>query len=535
MVITPEVARLLAELSNEIGRQIGVLIGRRGAIEFVIVGDQKALVIPDLSRDRTGILRLRGLRLVHTHLQGEPITEEDLTDLALLRLDLMVVLLVGEDGYSGLVQSAHLLPQNRERKVWEVESLTSLQELIELDFVRWIQSLEEEFQRGQRSIAVKGPGERAILLSVSQAGRDTLESSMEELKELAESSGVQVVDAIIQRPQNLSSATLLGKGKLKELLVKCLQSGVDLIIFDQNLTPGQITSISDRTELRVLDRTQLILDIFAQRAHTGEGKIQVELAQLKYLLPRLAKKTLAFSRLTGGIGGRGPGETKLEIDRRRVRDRIHLLEGELDRLRKRREQRRARRSKQGIPVIAIIGYTNAGKTTLFNHLTHSEFLVEDKLFATLDTATRRLRFPENHEVVLTDTVGLIKDLPPELMKAFRPTFDELKESDLLIHLVDMSTPSYEAHIQEVEKILFELGLDQLPRLLVFNKEDRLMREEGEAICKKYGAISLSAHRPETLMKLLLAIERKLWQENAPVALPVDKPGAFEIPKSHFLT
>jgi len=534
-VITPEVARLLAELSNEIGRQIGILIGRRGAIEFVIVGDQKALVIPDLSRDRTGILRLRGLRLVHTHLEGEPITEEDLTDLALLRLDLMVVLPLAENSYPGLAQSAHLLPQNRERKVWEIEPPSSLNKLTEIDFVRWIQSLEEEFQRGQRSIAVKGLGERAILLSVSQAGRDSLESSMEELRELAESSGVQVVDKIIQRPQHLSSTTLLGKGKLKELLVKCLQSGVDLIIFDQNLTPGQITSISDRTELRVLDRTQLILDIFAQRAHTGEGKIQVELAQLKYLLPRLSKKTLAFSRLTGGIGGRGPGETKLEVDRRRVRDRIHLLERELDKLRKRREQRRARRSKQGIPVLAIIGYTNAGKTTLFNLLTHSQFLVEDRLFATLDTATRRLRFPENHEVVLTDTVGLIKDLPPDLMKAFRPTFDELKESDLLIHLVDMSSSSYEAHIQEVEKILLELGLDHLPRLLVFNKEDRLKREEGEAICRKYGAISLSAHRPESLMKLLLAIERKLWQENAPVALPVDKPGVFEIPKSHFLT
>ena len=343
---------------------------------------------------------------------------------------------------------------------------------------------------------------------------------MEELKELAESSGVFVVDAMIQRPQQISPTTLIGEGKLKELSVKCMQLGVDLIIFDQNLTPGQMATISDRTELRVLDRTQLILDIFAQRAHTQEGKVQVELAQLKYLLPRLAKKTLALSRLTGGIGGRGPGETKLEIDRRRVRERIHLLEKELKKLGKRREQRRGRRRKTGIPVLSIIGYTNAGKTTLFNLLTKSQFHVEEKLFATLDTATRRLRFPISlpagrkiREVVMTDTVGLIKDLPKDLMVAFRPTFDELQESDLLIHLVDISNPCFHEHIEAVDKILFELELDHIPRLLVFNKEDRLDREEVEAICEKYDGVSISALRPESLEKFFLALERKLWEES----------------------
>jgi len=295
---------------------------------MVVVGDQKAITIPDLSRSRTGILRLRGLRLIHTHLQGESLTQEDLTDLALLRLDMIVALTVDGNGYPGLVHSAHLLPDNPEKKVWAVDPPSSLGGL-DVDFLKWIQSLEDEFQRGQRSIALRGSKEKAILLSISKENRENLESSMEELKELAKSSGVFVVDAIIQRPQQISPTTLIGEGKLKELLVKCMQMGVDLIIFDQNLTPGQMASISDRTELRVLDRTQLILDIFAQRAHTLDGKIQVELAQMKYLLPRLAKKTLALSRLTGGIGGRGPGETKLEIDRRRVRDRINLLEKEL--------------------------------------------------------------------------------------------------------------------------------------------------------------------------------------------------------------
>ena len=520
-VITSELARLLSDLSREIRRQIGILVERRGTIALVIVGDQKGLTIPELSRDRTGILRLRGLRLIHTHLQGEPLNEEDLTDLALLRLDVMVALSVGENDVPENVYSAHLLPDNREKKVWEIDPTSTLTQLLELDFYNWIEALEDEFQRGQRAIALKGAKERAILLSVSRESRTVLEDSIEELKELAETSGVQVVDAMIQRPRSLSPATLLGEGKLKELLVTCLQLGVDLIIFDQNLTPGQIASISDRTELRVIDRTQLILDIFAQRAHTREGKIQVELAQLKYLLPRLAKKTLAFSRLTGGIGGRGPGETKLEIDRRRARERIHLLEKELDKLSRAREQRRARRSKSELPVLSIVGYTNAGKTTLFNLLTQSQSHVEDKLFATLDPATRRWRFPGNHEVVITDTVGLIKNLPKDLIVAFRPTFDELQESDLLIHLVDISNPFFEAHIQDAEKILSELGLDHIPRLLVFNKEDRLDPEAVEALCRRYDTFSISGHRPESLKGLLVAIEQRLWKGTPSTTLPVE--------------
>ncbi len=292
-----------------------------------------------------------------------------------------------------------------------------------------------------------------------------------------------------------------------------MQLGVDLIIFDQNLLPGQMATISDITELRVLDRTQLILDIFAQRAHTLDGKIQVELAQLKYLLPRLARKTLALSRLTGGIGGRGPGETKLEIDRRRVGDRIHLLEKEIEKLSRRREQRRSRRGKTGIPILSIIGYTNAGKSTLFNLLTRSQFQVEDKLFSTLDTATRRLRFPKTHKVVITDTVGFIKDLPKDLMGAFRPTFDELKESDLLILLIDISHSHFQEHIETVEKILFELRLDHIPRLRVFNKGDKVSREKREAICQKYDGISISALHPGSLENFFLAVNRKLWEKS----------------------
>lgn len=509
-MVTPETARLILELSNEIRRQIGILVGRRGSIEMVIIGDQKGMTIPDLSRYRSGILRLRGLRLIHTHLQGEPLTEEDLTDLVLLRLDMMVSLSSDGDGSQGLAQSAHLLPDNREKKVWEIGQPTPLGHLLDINFLNWIQSLEEEFQRGQRAIPLRGPKEKAILLSVGRESRERLESSMAELRELAYSSGVFVVDSIIQRPQNISPSTLLGEGKLKELLVKCMQLGVDLILFDQNLTPGQIAAISDRTELRVLDRTQLILDIFAQRAHTQEGKVQVELAQLTYLLPRLSNKTLAFSRLTGGIGGRGPGETKLEIDRRRVRDRIHLLEKELEKMSRARKQRRGRRTKSGLPILSIIGYTNAGKSTLFNLLTQSQSDVEDKLFATLDPATRRFRFPRNREVILTDTVGLIRDLPKDLVGAFRPTLEELQESDLLIHLVDISSSCFSDHIEAVEKILEELNLESIPRMLVFNKEDKRCQEEVESICQRYGGVAISALRPESLGNFLLALDGKLW-------------------------
>ncbi len=480
-----------------------------------MVGDQRGLMIPDLSRYRAGISRLRGLRLVHTHLKGEPLNQEDLTDLALLRLDMIAVLPMDGWPSPGLIQVAHLLPENPEKKAWVVEPPLQIGSL-DIDFLKWIQSLEDEFQKKQSSVDLGGFREKAILLSVGRESRERLENSMSELKELAHTSGIFVVDTIIQRPHDVSPSTLIGEGKLRELMILCMQGGVDLIIFDQNLTPGQLAMISDRTELRVIDRTQLILDIFAQRAHTREGKVQVELAQLKYLLPRLAKKTLALSRLTGGIGGRGPGETKLEIDRRRVRDRIHLLEKELERLNQRREQRRAKRRRSEVPVISIIGYTNAGKSTLFNLLTRSHFLVEDTLFSTLDTATRRLRFPSSrqtnslvHEVLVTDTVGLIKDLPKDLMGAFRPTFDELQDSHLLVHLIDISNPCFPEHIEAVEKVLRELGLDHLPVLKVFNKEDRVNSREAEMICQKYGGVSISSLRPESLEKFFTALEKKL--------------------------
>lgn len=381
---------------------------------------------------------------------------------------------------------------------------------LEIDFQAFIESLEEEMQR-QRTFRPGDNRERAILVSVSTRPRYDLEESMEELKELSGSAGVVVLDTIIQRPKEINPKYLMGEGKLRELIISAMNKGATMLIFDQDLSPSQIRSISEMTELKVIDRCQLILDIFAQRAHSRDGKVQVELAQLKYRLPRLTGKGTAMSRLTGGIGGRGPGEMKLEIDRRRVRDRIALLEKELRILSEARRQRKHRRVETGIPIVSIVGYTNAGKSTLLNNLTKSDTFVENRLFATLDTASRRLRFPREREIIITDTVGFIRDLPDDLFAAFRSTLEELEDADLLIHLVDASNPRFEQHISSVDKILRDLNLNDKPQILVFNKIDKIPDDEREGLIKRYGAIAISALDPDTFKPLLETIEAYLWK------------------------
>jgi GTP-binding protein HflX len=299
----------------------------------------------------------------------------------------------------------------------------------------------------------------------------------------------------------------MGIGKLQEMAVTALQRGATVIVFDQELNPSQIRSITDRIEIKVIDRTQLILDIFAQQAKTREGKLQVELAQLRYLLPRLVSKNTAMSRLTGGIGGRGPGETKLEINRRRVRDRISRLEKDIDAVRKQRGQQRAQRARRGLPVISIIGYTNAGKSTLLNTLTHSRVFAENRLFATLDPSSRRLRFPKDREVIITDTVGFIRDLPKELMAAFQATLEELESADLLLHVIDVSNPRMEEQIHSVERILSELGLDRIPSIRVLNKIDRVAPDRVERAIHTVGGIAISALDRSTLAPLIAQLSR----------------------------
>lgn len=443
---------------------------------------------------------------MHTHLKEEPLNRDDLTDLALLRLDLIAAISV-KDGLPGNIYVAHLMPSGSEK---EIEVLPSKNfYAFKLDFNPFIQSLEEEMERAIIFDQRDGK-ERAILVSISTRPRYEQEDSVEELKELARSSDVIVLDAVIQRPKEINPKYLMGEGKLKELIMNAMNKGATLLIFDQDLSPSQAKAIAESTELKVIDRTQLILDIFARRAHSKDGKVQVELAQLNYRLPRLTGKGTAMSRLMGGIGGRGPGEMKLEVDRRRVREKINLLEKELKSLSEARRQRRHKRVRRDIPIVSIIGYTNAGKSTLLNALTKSSVFIEDKMFATLDTSSRRLRFPREREVIITDTVGFIRNLPKDLIAAFRATLEELEDADLLLHLVDVSNPRFEQHIESVDKILEELHLSEKWKLLVFNKIDRLGNEEAQNLALRYGAVAISALDSSTFQPLLNAIEERVF-------------------------
>jgi GTP-binding protein HflX len=485
-----------------------LLITRKGEIAYVVVGDDRHILIPDLGRYRLGLGRLKGLRCIHTHLNGEPLSKEDLTDLVLLGLDLMVCVQVGEMGIPGPISYAQISPQNSGGESWRVTSVPDIGQL-NTDFQELIQSLEDELARtgGGRSLERR---EKAVLVGVTEGPSWKSKESLDELRELATSNNLEVIDVVLQRATRANPRFLIGKGKLSELVLKCLQTDTNLLIFDNELTPAQVRTLTDATELKIVDRSQLILDIFSRRAVTREGKIQVELAQLKYLLPRLATKNTAMSRLTGGIGGRGPGETKLEINRRRARERIARLNRELDAIKRQREDRRKLRNARRLPVVSIVGYTNAGKSTLLNSLTHSHVTVEDKLFATLDPSSRRLRFPREREVIITDTVGFIRDLPADLLNAFAATLEELHDADLLLHVVDASSPRMEEQIMTVEAILERLHLQEIPTLLLLNKMDRLEHRAVAALARRYEGIAISALNPQTFSGLLEQMERLIW-------------------------
>lgn len=418
----------------------------------------------------------------------------------------MIAAIGVKNGLPGNLFIAHLLP-GLEKNI-DINSYKDFY-MLDLNFNAFIDSLEEEMERS-RSFSPNDKRERAILVSVSTKSKPEQEDSAEELKELAESNDIFVIDTILQRPKNINPKFLMGEGKLKELIINALNKGATLLIFDQELSPSQIKAISDLTEMKVIDRSQLILDIFARRAHSRDGKVQVELAQLKYRLPRLTGKGTAMSRLMGGIGGRGPGEMKLEVDRRRVRDRITLLEKKLKELGEARKQRKHKRTETDIPIVSIVGYTNAGKSTLLNSLTKSYVFTEDKLFATLDTSSRRLRFPKDRDIIITDTVGFIRDLPQDLISAFKSTLEELEDADMLLHIVDISNPRFEQHIESVENILRQLGLGEKPRLLVFNKIDKVSLDEVKNLTMRYNAIAVSALNPSTFKELLDAIEVNIW-------------------------
>ncbi len=492
-----------------------------------MVGDAKQIEMPDFKRVRAASGRFRGLRCVHTHLLGEKLNQDDLTDLALLRLDLMAAIQVDEEtGLPKLVHSAHLLPTTAENLENGNQTLPyqflepKVPSQLKVDFLSLINSLEDEMARSRQTAQSKqSTRDRVILVSVTTEYKSKAQESLAELEELAVSADILVLDKIIQRRKQIHPKTVLGSGKLNELLIRAMQLGADLIVFDRELTPAQVRSLSEATELKVIDRPQLILDIFAQRAQSREGKLQVELAQLKYLLPRLVKgQNSAFSRLAGGIGGRGPGETKLETDRRRVRNKISNLEKQVKKLRKQRQERRKGRIQRDIPIVSLVGYTNAGKSTLLNTLTNSKVYAEKKMFATLDPTARRLRLPYEQEVIINDTVGFIRDLPETLVAAFRATLEEISDSDLLIHVVDSSNPRVIQQIESVDKILQELELNEIPKMIVLNKTDLLKKVEIEDLQRRISldndteCVAISAIRPKTIKPFIKSVGELLAKD-----------------------
>ena len=543
-VASAELATFLGAVSREIERQVGILVDRRGEIEHVFVGDASRINLPEIGRLRAGRGRFRGLRLVHTHLRNAPLTRDDLVDLALLRLDLVAAIGLQPDGRPADLHVAHLLPPLPGQPPWRILPSEPFHHST-LDAVALTEALEEEFERVAPAAVATDTRTRALLVVVDLrrkrpgaptttgsdgAGQSDPGGRVAELRELCRTANVRVSGVMEQRRHEADPKYLVGRGKLEEILIRAMQVDANALIFDPDLTPVQAHAIADFTDLKVIDRTMLILDIFAQRAKSRDGKLQVELAQLRYRLPRLHEKNTMMSRLTGGIGGRGPGETKLEENRRRARERIHRLEKEIDRFGEQRAGRRAERVRRGLPIVAIVGYTNAGKSTLLNTLTGSEVLAEDKLFATLDPTTRRLRFPREREIILADTVGFIRDLPRDLARAFRATLEELDQADLLLHVVDAADPAREQQIAAVETILGDLGLGETPRLLVLNKIDLVPEEERAQLPRGergLPAVPISAQVRATVAPLLESMETALWREGR-VARPGHDSGEAEV-------
>jgi GTP-binding protein HflX len=499
-IVPLDVAREILRAAHTIKRRIGMLVSREGRVEEVFIGSREILYLPDLGRYRLGPGRLRRLRLLFSDLStstSEPqIPQDHFTDLHKLRLD-MVVSLKGDEKKTSMAY-AYIVPPGLEADpLSRTEKVPDLGRF-EFNCAEFLAELEAELQAMQSS-AKEVQGVKAVLVGVYEKSAKAVESSMLELRELARTAGVAIVDTFVQR-RTPDPRSLLGKGKLEQVVLRCLALGAEMLIFDGELKPGQWRIITKMTDLKVIDRSMLILDIFAQRATSSEGRLQVELAQLKYNLPRLVEKDTGLSRLSGGIGGRGPGETKLEIGRRRIRDRIVDLERRIDKLGEQRHLRRSKRQDRGVPLVAILGYTNVGKSTFFNALTQSTVLAENKLFATLDPAQRRITLnqigPEGQvtlaPVILSDTVGFIRDLPEELRTAFRATLEELYDAAVLVHVLDASDPEVAEKKAAVEATLQTMELGNTPIVNVLNKIDAQDPAIVANLSAQYDAVAVSA-------------------------------------------
>lgn len=517
-LLTSELAVKMAQITQLINREVSVYVSRSGQVLSVAVGDSGTVDLPALEGVRRGAGRLSGIRCIHTHPSGNPaLSGVDISALKGSKFDAMLAIGVTDDAASSTVTFGIIVGvDNNEQYIVDNEGPFTLEEAENIYFPNLINMVERILASQSASASLAQAQERAILVameynSMASALGWSMEDSIEELKQLADTAGAQVVAKFMQKRSKPDPAYFIGRGKVQELALYVQQENIDLCIFDDELSPAQQRNIERAMGVRVLDRTALILDIFAQRARTNEGKLQVELAQLQYAMPRIMGKGLSLSRLGGGIGTRGPGETKLEVDRRRIRDRIAYLKECIEKVKHVRVLHRAGRDKADVPVISLVGYTNAGKSTLLNTLTNSDIYVQDQLFATLDPTMRHLDLPDKQQAVLTDTVGFIQRLPHQLVAAFRSTLEEVVEADILLHVIDVSHELYKEQSNAVYQVLDQIGAKDKTIITVYNKIDRL--PEGSALAdrlaKEENSVCISAKAGINLDKLLEIIAANL--------------------------
>lgn len=524
-LVSQELAVKLADITEYINREISVYITRSGQIIEIAVGDNATVELPSFS-GRRGAGRLSGIRCIHTHPGGNPyLSGVDISALKNNKYDAMVAIGVVSPDFTKSELTFGLITgiDSNENYTAECYGPYSIEDAENINFVNTVSTIERILDKQTGTASLQVISERAILIGMEWGRNDslwTVDDSLEELKQLADTAGATVIKKFIQKRPKPDPAFFIGRGKVQELALYAQQENIDLCIFDDELSPAQQRNIESVMGIRILDRTALILDIFAQRARTNEGKLQVELAQLQYTLPRIMGKGLMLSRLGGGIGTRGPGETKLEVDRRRIRDRIAFIKDQIEKVKAVRSLHRSKRKKNNVFEVSLVGYTNAGKSTLLNTLTNSDIYAKDQLFATLDPTTRQLTLPNRQEIIITDTVGFIQRLPHQLIAAFRSTLEVVTEADLLVHVIDVSHELYKEQAAAVHEVLKEIGAETKPVITVYNKIDKLPPDSklADRLALEEDTVCISAAKKLNLETLQQMIESHLKSKAVEVTL-----------------